>query len=173
MSLVHLLEGKNQKTFHTTKEIDIVQRITGGRALLHDDEITYSCIFQIKTIPNGESVTESYKYISQILIDFFKELNIELNFGTHKAINMKHDYCMLLATGADVCYQSKKLIGSAQCRKQGYILQHGSILCGYNKVLLEELFNEKVEGITSLQEILPNYNKEEIIDRLENYILSL
>ena len=67
--------GRNQKdNFIKSHDIDVVRRLTGGRALLHDDEITYSCVFPISYIPSGESVALSYKYISGILIDFFKTI---------------------------------------------------------------------------------------------------
>ena len=186
-------EGKARRI---PENIDVVRRITGGRALLHDDEITYSCVFPVSYIPNGESVTESYKYISGILIDFFKTLGIELDFGGNNfvsapfggevpeggrgevernksKISTKHDYCMLISTGADVCYKGQKIIGSAQCRKNGYILQHGSILYDYDKDLLENLFNERVEGITCIKQILPDLDKAELVEKLSDYILSL
>ena len=72
---------------------------------------------------------------------------------------------MLISTGADLCYQGKKLIGSAQCRKKGYILQHGSILYDYNRPLLEKIFNEQVstQEIISVKEINPMLTKEKII----------
>lgn len=155
-------------------DIDIVRRVTGGRALLHDDEITYSYITPISIVPEGESVSESYKYISGILIDFFKTLGVDLNFGDNKKVSTKFNYCMLISTGADVCYEGKKIIGSAQCRKSGYILQHGSILFGYDKKLLEALFHEEVspEYITTIREILPDMTKEEFIRLFEKYLVS-
>ena len=166
--------GRNQKSdFLNVQNIDVVRRLTGGRALLHDNEVTYSCVFPSKIIPEGESIISSYKHISGILIDFFKTLNIELNFGSSKKVSMHHDYCMLLTTGADLCYKNKKIIGSAQYRKQGYILQHGSILFGYNKLLLENLFNETISDITTVNEILPNVSKESFVSKLENYIINL
>lgn len=163
--------GRNQKDdFIKDKTVDVVRRLTGGRALLHDNEVTYSYIMPIK---EGVSVTESYKEISGILLDFFKTLGIELDFGENKKISTKFDYCMLISTGADVCYRGEKIIGTAQYRKQGYILQHGSILFGYDKVFLENLFGEEVQGITTVNEILPNITKEEFVEKMENYIMSL
>ena len=162
--------GRNQKDNFLTGKIDAVRRLTGGRALLHDNEITYSYVTPIDIIPNGESVTDSYKYISGILIDFFKTLGIELDYGENKKVSMKFDYCMLLSTGADVCYHGNKIIGSAQCRKNGYILQHGSILFGYDKELLENLFKEEVTGITTVNEILPEITKEDFVKRFEDFI---
>lgn len=163
--------GRNQKDdFIRSKSIDVVRRLTGGRALLHDDEITYSCVMPA---PEGVSVNDSYKEISGILIEFFKTLGIELDFGENKKISTKFDYCMLISTGADVCYRGKKIIGSAQFRKQGYILQHGSILFGYDKEFLEELFGEEVQGITTVKEILPEMTKEEFVKKLEKFILTI
>ena len=168
--------GRNQKDdFIKGTDIDVVRRLTGGRALLHDDEITYSYVTPASIIPNGESVSMSYKYISGHLINFFKTLGIELDFGENKRISTKFDYCMLISTGADVCYKGKKIIGSAQYRKEGYILQHGSILFGYDKKLLEALFKEEVstDSITTVNEILPNMTKGEFVKLFEKFILHL
>ena len=163
--------GRNQddgfldKDFLKKNNIDVVRRLTGGRALLHDNEITYSFICPVEYLENGVHIVSSYKEISQILIDKFKKLGIELDFGTAKPVKTGFDYCMLISTGADLCYKNKKLIGSAQCRKNGYILQHGSILYDYDKELLEKIFGEKVDRseITTIKEINPDISKEDII----------
>lgn len=135
--------------------IDVVRRITGGKALLHDMEITYSYICPISSLVNGDSVTKSYIEISSILIDFFMKFGLNLDFGTQKPVKTSFDYCMLISTGADLCYKNKKLIGSAQCRKNGYILQHGSILYDYNLHLLNQIFgkNPDENSFTSLKQI--------------------
>ena len=167
--------GRNQKDdfldrkFLQENNIDVVRRLTGGRALLHDNEITYSYICPISYLKNGEHVISSYKEISQILIDKFKLLGIDLEFGTQKPIKTGFDYCMLISTGADLCYNGRKLIGSAQCRKNGYILQHGSILYDYDKELLEKIFKEPVstDEIISIKEINPILTKSQIIDILK------
>lgn len=169
---------------------DVVRRLTGGRALLHDNEITYSYVSPISIIPDGDSVAKSYKYISGMLIDFFKTLGVELEFGggnkcidqmsisqalksTHKS-SMRFDYCMLISTGADVSYQGRKIIGSAQYRKQGYLLQHGGILFDYDKELLESLFHEEVtkDAIVTVKDILPDMSKEDFVRRFEEFIIN-
>ncbi len=173
--------GRNQKEeFLGDVKEDVVRRLTGGRALLHDDEITYSYVSPVSIIPDGEIIASSYKYISGILIDFFKTLGIELEFGggksggkaENKKVSTKFDYCMLISTGADVCYQGKKIIGSAQYRKQGYVLQHGGILFGYDRELLESLFHEEVPpgAITTVKDVLPNMTKEEFVRLFEEFI---
>lgn len=169
--------GRNQKDdfldyeLLKSKNIDVVRRLTGGRALLHDNEITYSFICPESFLQNGSHIVSSYKEISHILIDKFKKLGIDLDFGASKPIKTGFDYCMLISTGADLCYKEKKLIGSAQCRSHGYILQHGSILYDYDKNLLEEIFKEKVstDEITSIKKINSKLSKREIIDILNEW----
>ena len=159
--------GRNQKDDFLSGEIGSVRRLTGGRALLHDNEVTYCYVGKAN---EHESVIDSYKKISGILIDFFDTLGIKLEYGENKRVSTHYDYCMLLSTGADVCYQGEKIIGSAQCRKNGYILQHGSILFGYDKTLLENLFHEEVKGITTVNEILPDMTKENFVSLFEKFI---
>lgn len=173
--------GRNQNNkfldynFLKENNIDTVKRLTGGRALLHDKEITYSFVCPETYLQNGNNVISSYKEISQFLIDSFKELGISLTLGGEKGVHTKFDYCMLISTGADLCYQNKKFIGSAQCRKQGYILQHGSILLDYDKQLLEQLFNEKItdDSIISLKEINPDITAEDIINNFVHFIQTI
>lgn len=163
--------GRNQsdnfldKEFLKSQNIDVVKRLTGGRALLHDKEITYSYICPISSLSNGESVVNSYKEISQILIDGFERLSIKLEFPENKRPQTKFDYCMSISTGADLSYEGKKLIGSAQFRKEGYILQHGSILFDYDKDLLKKIFNEKADEnvLTCLNRINSKITYEDLI----------
>ncbi len=170
--------GRNQddkflnRDFLRSKNIDVVRRLTGGRALLHDNEITYSFICPVSYLEHGEHVVSSYIEISQILIEKFKKLGINLDFGKSKQIKTGFDYCMLVSTGADLCFDNKKLIGSAQCRKNGYILQHGSILYDYDKILLETVFGEKIQAdeITTVKQINPDLTKEQLIEILSSEV---
>ncbi|MDD3436014.1 MAG: lipoate--protein ligase family protein [Candidatus Gastranaerophilales bacterium] len=162
--------GRNQnddfldKNFLKSKNIDVVRRLTGGRALLHDKELTYSYICPVLSLKNGESVVNSYKEISQFLIDGFENLGIKLEFGQNKRPHTKFDYCMSISTGADLSFEGKKLIGSAQYRKGGYILQHGSILFDFDKNLIEKLFNEKTDEncLTCLNRINPKISYDDV-----------
>lgn len=166
--------GRNQNDSFLDKKyleklgIDIVRRLTGGRALLHDNEITYSYICPVSFLEHGEHVVSSYKEICRIFIEKFKNIGIDIDFGTQKQVKTGFDYCMLISTGADLCYEGKKIIGSAQCRKHGYILQHGSILYDYDKKLLGNIFGENIsaEEITCIREINPTINKSDIIKLL-------
>ncbi len=155
--------GRNQSEAHINKDfctyhkIDIVKRLTGGRALLHDRELTYSFVCPVKFLTHGESVIQSYKEISGALVLGFKKAGIVISFPQEKKAKTNYEYCMSLSTGADLNYQGKKIVGSAQYRKQGYILQHGSIMFNYDKELIMNIFKEIPDSskITTLNELLP------------------
>ena len=145
--------------------------VTSGNYVIQDNGqgiITYKQ--QVSATREGDNYTESKLLIGAC--DFAK-LGIELDFGGSKPVNTKFDYCMLISTGADLCYRGKKLIGSAQCRKEGYILQHGSILYNYNRQLLEKIFHENVstDAITSIKEINPKLSRQQVIDALSDTVL--
>lgn len=168
--------GRNQsgdfldKNFLKLKNIDTVKRLTGGRALLHDKELTYSFICPVNILKNAGSIIKSYKEISQILINAFEDLGINLEFSDRQP-RTKFDYCMSASTGADLCFEGRKIIGSAQFRKKGYILQHGSILFDYDKELLEKIFCETINenAITCLKQINPRLSFEIVSSVLKKH----
>ena len=161
--------GRNQKHFVPPVKIDMVTRPTGGRALLHDKEITYMVVGKI---PENYGVIQTYKMISDILINGFKKLSINLSYGGDRGGSNK--YCMNISSGADISYMGKKLIGSAQFRKEGYFLQHGSILREVDYLFFEKVFGEKInkEKIITLNEINPKLSDEEIISALKESFLN-
>ena len=167
--------GRNQKEeninteFCSKNNIETVRRVTGGRGLLHDDEVTYSFVCPCNYLEGGESIIKSYKEISSAIILGFKSIGIELELGGKKKVNTSFDYCMSLSTGADLTYKDKKLIGSAQFRKQNYLLQHGSILFSYSKQVIDSIFNEDtdVSTITCINEINPALTRKDIVEAMK------
>lgn len=138
--------GRNQNVsgidedYCQKKDIPVIRRITGGRAVLHNKELTYSFITPVDSLKKGNSIPESYKEISQALIFGFENLGINLSYIENKKISVKDPYCMAISSGADLSFEGKKFIGSAQCRKNGYILQHGSILFDVDDELTSGVF---------------------------------
>lgn len=168
--------GRNQsgtqikRDFCKENSIDIVKRLTGGRALLHDKELTYSFICPASFLKNGETVLQSYKEISGALALGFNALGLEVNFPAETKAKTKFEYCMSLSTGADLSYQGKKIVGSAQFRKQGYILQHGSIMYEYNENVIEKVFGEKPlsDKIAVLNELLQKIDENQLCEVLKS-----
>ncbi len=165
--------GRNQDFSHVDAdfckkhEITIVRRLTGGRALLHDNELTYSFTCRADFLENGASVIQSYKEISAALINGFQKLGINASFPEEKpkqASGTRFEYCMSLSTGADLSFEGKKLVGSAQFRKEGCILQHGSILLGYEPEKIARIFGEepREDRIITLKEISSEITCEDL-----------
>ena len=160
--------GRNQKeTENDFSGVDVVRRQSGGRALLHDRELTYCFVSKIFK----PSIIESYKDISDGLILGFKKLGIELSYAKNKSENVS--YCMNISSGADVSYKGKKFIGSAQFRKEGYLMQHGSIPYELDYEFIEKIFKEKIEKdkIITLNEINPDLSTRQIIEALKEGFL--
>ena len=146
--------GLNQKLpDHTiasinAKGIDVVRRPTGGRAVLHLNDLTYSFIGSDKSIGGilATSVTESYKQICAGLIDAFKVLGVESELGSAGSSYRHLQDCFMATTGSDLHHKGTKLIGSAQLRRGGAVLQHGSVPLDQDLKLMGELLGQPVVG---------------------------
>ncbi len=108
---------------------EVVRRATGGRAILHTDELTYSVI-----APNNEpriagTVLESYNRLAQALLLAVKELELPVEMKEGKADQnlVPNPVCFEVPSTYEITVDGKKLIGSAQARKKEGVLQHGSL----------------------------------------------
>ncbi|MEJ2446544.1 MAG: lipoate--protein ligase family protein, partial [Anaerolineales bacterium] len=110
---------------------DLVRRPTGGRAILHTDELTYSIIGP-KTDPRLKgSLMDSYRRISQALFNALQELGLPVKIHQGKNPLANHQpVCFENPSDFEITVEGKKIIGSAQARKKGAILQHGSLPLG-------------------------------------------
>ena len=167
--------GRNQKDTGVDKDfcqnngIDIVRRLTGGRALLHDKELTYSFVCPCGFLKNGETVIQSYKEISSALALGLSKTGIKAEFPQNKTAKTSFEYCMSLSTGADLCCGGKKIIGSAQFRKQGYLLQHGSIMFDYDTDKIKKIFHElpSTDKITTINQAAKNISLYSLCEALK------
>ena len=109
---------------------DIVRRPTGGRAILHTDELTYSIIGRQDDPHLAGSVIESYQRLSQALLQALTLLGIPAVAEAHPLLpagsDPKGPVCFEVPSNYEITYDHKKIIGSAQARRKGTVLQHGS-----------------------------------------------
>ncbi|MEJ8545443.1 biotin/lipoate A/B protein ligase family protein [Brevibacillus borstelensis] len=130
------------------KGIGFVRRATGGRAVLHDKELTYSVVVSESHPEMPTSVTEAYKVISLGLLHGFQNLGLAAEMVSLASEEEKEKYS---SPGSSACFDSpswhelvvegKKVAGSAQTRQKGVILQHGSILLDMDVELLFSLLH--------------------------------
>ncbi|NJM99810.1 MAG: lipoate--protein ligase family protein [Phormidesmis sp. RL_2_1] len=132
--------------------IALVRRPTGGRAVLHQGDLTYALIM---SVAKG-SRREVYQQLCQFLIEGWQQLGIALSFGVAGRGYIHNPNCFGTATAADLVMENGyKLIGSAQVYRQGCVLQHGSMRLQPKAELFEQVFGEKIEQSALLTVLRP------------------
>ncbi len=124
--------------------VDIVRRQTGGRAVLHHREITYSVT---APAPDDLSLRESYARINRLLRDGLRRLGVavEIAIGAAPAPRPGLAPCFDTSTAGELVVASRKLVGSAQWRERGALLQHGSILVDDDQSRVTSLLLDSTE----------------------------
>lgn len=122
-------------------DIDVVRRPTGGKAILHKDDFTYSVI-----VPPSAgfpvSVEDSYALVCRGIVDALEYLGIAASLVPRNTYELKEVHsCFSTPASADLAVKGRKLCGSAQTRRDGALLQHGTILRSDNGRLLFSLFS--------------------------------
>jgi len=125
---------------------DIVRRVTGGRAVLHRRELTYSVIARSDNPLFPPEVLGTYKIIASGLLAGLRNLGVDAEMvsrgGRHASLvrkDAKDPACFSSPSWYEIVVQGKKIIGSAQRRLSGAFLQHGSILIDHDPALEAEV----------------------------------
>ena len=109
----------------------IVRRPTGGRAILHVDEITYSVVAPASEERVAGGVLESYKRLSQALLRSVELLDVPAigkeKSGKRQKPSEPNPICFEAPSDYEITVDGKKLLGSAQARRKEGVLQHGSL----------------------------------------------
>jgi lipoate-protein ligase A len=121
--------------------IDFVRRPTGGRAILHDREITYAVAAPIEAFG---SLRESYRAINRLLLEALRSLGVDAREAEVSTRSPTPGVapCFEAPVAGEVVAGGRKLIGSAQVRDGDAFLQHGSILIDNDQHLLSTLLDD-------------------------------
>jgi lipoyl(octanoyl) transferase len=108
---------------------DVVRRATGGRAILHTDELTYSVIAPPDEPHVQGTILESYSRLARALVTAVRSLGLPVEMEEHAppASATKGPVCFEVPSAYEIVVGGKKLIGSAQARKKEGVLQHGTL----------------------------------------------
>lgn len=121
--------------------VDVVRRPTGGRAVLHQGDLTYAVI--TSALPTSRLA--AYHYVCEFLIEGWRSLGVSLRYGRAGRGYIHNPNCFGTATGADlVLPNGTKLIGSAQLRRGTTALQHGSMSLLMNPTLYQHIFSSEL-----------------------------
>lgn len=147
-----------QQLSWNNQPIDLVRRPSGGRAVLHQGDLTYAVIAS----GFAASRAEAYRQICQFLIEGWRSLSISLQYGQTKRSYIHNPNCFGTATTADLITPSgNKLIGNAQLRRGSAILQHGSMRLNPDRALFQQVFEQSLEAV-----LAPTIPTQTIIDAL-------
>ncbi len=106
--------------------VDLVRRPTGGRALLHHHEVTYSITAPVE---DGVPLTESVRRFNRLLLRALQRLGVPaVEAAAPRALRPEGAACFAVPSAGELSLNGRKLVGSAQVRQDGVLLQHGSIL---------------------------------------------
>jgi lipoate-protein ligase A len=110
--------------------VEVVRRPTGGRAILHDRELTYSVALPAAVLGHDGGVLPSYYRISLALKDGLRGLGVPATLAPESASSSAAHgpVCFDRPSAHEILLHGRKLVGSAQMRRGGGLLQHGSIL---------------------------------------------
>jgi lipoyl(octanoyl) transferase len=128
------------------RSIDVVRRPTGGRALLHWHEVTYSVTAPMADV---DSLKSSYERINRILLDGLSRLGVGVSEsrGGTPTPSPGELPCFAAPAEGELIVNGAKLVGSAQYREAGALLQHGSILIEDDQPMIASLLKRKSNNL--------------------------
>lgn len=156
LSIGYFQRARNEVDFEELKRqgIGFVRRATGGRAVLHDRELTYSMIVAESYPGLPRRVTEAYRVLSQGLLNGFINLGLDAEMVTLASEEEKAKYesmgsaaCFDSPSWYELVVEGRKVAGSAQVRQKEVVLQHGSILLDLNVKQLFSLLKFRSEAL--------------------------
>ena len=136
--------GYNQKVdqvLFSSDRLGFVRRITGGSAILHDQELTYSIICSQSDLGLSAKVKEAYQKLCSFLVEFYRNLGLKADFAkdiSKEILGVYANSCFSNWQDFDILIANKKIGGNAQRRRKEIIFQHGSIPQVINFQLLKE-----------------------------------
>src|SRR5215213_5352705 len=132
LSLGYAQRAEREVNFKACEEMGIewVRRPTGGRAILHDHaELTYSLVGSVEDPQFSGGVLESYRKISGALVEGLRRLGVEAEMAEKDRrghADALTSACFDAPSAYEITWQGRKIIGSAQARQRGALLQQGT-----------------------------------------------
>ena len=144
--------------------VGFVRRPTGGRALLHHREITYSAALPVR---DGGSARVIYDFINGILVGCLRSLGVDARLATASfAAPPDLRPCFDVPSEHEIVVGTRKLVGSAQWRRDGALLQHGSILVHDDQPLIPRLMRAPAAPIPEAATLADALRREPSLDEV-------
>lgn len=155
--------------------VPIVRRITGGRAVLHDMELTYAIASDDAALFE-KGIVGAYRIISDCMAAAIKDLGIDAFIEDSRPktqdsrLRNQEFSCFKSVSRHEILINGKKIVGSAQKRLKRAFLQHGSIIIDVNREMFSSVFGTKdsIDGLSSYIDIDKDALIKSILKRLEH-----
>ncbi len=129
---------------------DIVRRPTGGRAVLHAaDEVTYAVMLPLAHAPAG--VLQAYAWLAEGLLAAYRRLGLDAELAAGRHLAERTGACFDAPAAHEIICGGRKIAGSAQVRRAGYLLQHGSLPVSFDADLHARLLGLPPEAAALLR----------------------
>lgn len=124
----------------------VVRRITGGRAVVHSSEVTYSVTGLVGHPLFAGGIMDAYSVISRCIIAALKDAGVDAAYSPGTIGRERNEACFHSPSRYEVLINGRKLVGSAQRRLKRAFLQHGSILMSTDEELNARVFGKSLSG---------------------------
>jgi lipoate-protein ligase A len=132
----------------------------------HADEVTYSVALRTDLLPkDSTSVNGSYAWVSQGWLEGLRQLGVQAGLAPG-GVRTNGANCFAASAGCDFVVDGRKLIGAAQCRAEGAILQHGSLLLSVNESHWRRAAGGSMSGAVSLMDLGVEPSWDQVVEAL-------
>lgn len=155
--------------------VPVVRRVTGGGAIFHADELTYSIVCTPDQIPPAASVKDSFRVLTGFLIEFYRALGLNARYAADVCdpdvtLGVRTPFCFAGRESFDIMIAERKIGGNAQRRYRNIIFQHGSIpIVNRSRDGLQYMHDRsecQADKTTSLVELGVVMDRSDLIERL-------
>ena len=126
--------------------LPVVRRITGGRAVVHSSEVTYSVTGLMDSPLFSGGIMAAYCVISACIISALNDAGVDATYSRGSTSGDRSEACFHTPSRYEVLINGRKLVGSAQRRLKRAFIQHGSILMDTDDELNCQVFGRSVSG---------------------------
>lgn len=155
--------------FCVKERIPVVRRLTGGRAILHGEEVTYSFSAGARHHSSFRTLNDSYEVLSRSFLSAFVKLGMDVHVRKRQQKGktlVRSPHCFEAVSFGEIVHKGKKIIGSAQRRMRDGFLQQGSIPFAVDGDLLRKIFESCAGPVNGMDALAVLSERERLHEKI-------